>query len=122
MEITLTKEATLMLYRMFWQPQTLGEDKPYQTKDLMGHEDVVAIQRWLSTKVFKLADKGTAQERFDFAPFTGKIKQRYVDRLNTIVKHYEKSGNLIQNSVSYYELVSALTPGKPKELESVEEE
>jgi hypothetical protein len=121
MEIKLTKEACFMLYRMFWSPQTLGEDKPYQAKDNLAQAEIVAAMRWMSTKVFKVVNKDKADERFEFSAFSGKVKQRYLDRMLDVAKHYDKSGRLIQNCTSYAEVISGLT-GKEDGIEAVDED
>lgn len=121
MEIKLTKEACFMLFRMLWQPNSLGEDKAYQAKDEVARAEVVTIMRWLSTKVYRTVDKGLPQERFEFDAFTGTIKQRFIDRMLDVAKHYDKSGRQVQNVISYTDLMTGLTGKDSVAIESVEE-
>lgn len=120
MELKLSQTAVSMLFRMFFQPATLQDDKPYQAKDAIATQDVYNISRWLSDRVFTKVNEGTEQERFVFKAWTGKLKQNYVKRIKEVVEHYKKSGSSIENLTAFVELKAALD-NRPPEIESVEE-
>lgn len=116
MELKLTGPACAMLWKMFCVPQTLDQDRPYAAADALAATEVTAISRWLLTKVFKKEGDRYVWE----AGWSGRIKDRYRDRLQDVAKHYEKSGRVIVNCESYMDLLNSLE-GKGTDSDSVEE-
>jgi hypothetical protein len=120
MEIVLTKAAVVFAYKLFWFPQSMTENKVhYGAKDTLGAADIISIQRWLATKVFKTINDNGA-EQFHFVPYKGKIKESYLKRLKDIVAFYEPSGYLLGNIEGYLDLRNGLE-GKITQTDEVEE-
>jgi len=126
MNITLSRKALEMLDMIIRQPQRLpftDMEKPikaYSANDTTGQEQIVALQKWLETKVLKKVIIQKMQEKDEIpevakyvvpASYEGStvgLAKIYVKRLKEVMEHYQDMGKLTLMCEMYLELKFAL--------------
>lgn len=123
MEVNLTVPAGTLLFRFFFNVESLNADSngtqkfaPYAASDDIGTEEVARIAKWLRTKVYKPNGQGG----FTIEAWSGKVKDNFVKRIKQVVEHYKGAGHLIINCEAYAELCAGLD-GKSISSDDIEE-
>lgn len=110
MEVILTVPAIGMLNILLNDPQRLlpgSPIKPYPVPDQAAAMEVIAIIKWLQSKLLVITPEGKLDPA-SLKPWRGHLNPVIHNRLKAIVKHYEPVGLLTHNVVAYMSLVRGL--------------
>ena len=122
MDIVFTEAGLSFLFRMIVSPHTLSPDQPYSAPDQPAAQDLIGLKKWLLDEKTPNKRAWIQDANWKFGDnLRVKMRKRYIERIKEMLKHYQKSGRVV-NNVEGYEELSATLEGKPMSIESVEEE
>jgi hypothetical protein len=119
--VKITAPAAVLLWKMLNAPREIP-DVPYKAPDDVAALEITRINRWLTDPKTKLISVSVGPGGMSIAgqPRDVEVKDRFVERMKQVCKHYENGGRLAQNCAAYMELQAGLD-GRALEIEDVED-